>query len=105
MRYAMVPPRQVKMPTLRRSGVKAGFSGAGCQAAAVRGKRAPAAAAVTEVTRNSRRVTGIRNLRRYSTLQTRMFSSRLPDRLGPNAFSRALEDLRRAGTPLLDLTE
>jgi len=34
-----------------------------------------------------------------------MFSSRLPDHLGPNAFSRTLTSLRGSQTPLLDLTE
>ena len=34
-----------------------------------------------------------------------MFSSRLPDRLTPNAVSRAIDAARRAGAALLDLTE
>lgn len=34
-----------------------------------------------------------------------MFSSRLPDRLAPNALTRALDTLRRSGATLLDLTE
>ena len=34
-----------------------------------------------------------------------MFSSRLPAMLAQNAFSRAVEALRRSGAPLLDLTE
>lgn len=34
-----------------------------------------------------------------------MFSSRLPDTLAPNAISRAVDALRAAGVPLLDLTE
>jgi alanine-synthesizing transaminase len=34
-----------------------------------------------------------------------MFSSRLPERLSPNAWTRALAALRRSGATLLDLTE
>src|SRR6185436_19396997 len=34
-----------------------------------------------------------------------MFSSRLPSSLAPNDITRAIEQLRAAGTPLLDLTE
>jgi len=34
-----------------------------------------------------------------------MFSTRLEWGLGPNRITRALEELRRAGTPILDLTE
>lgn len=34
-----------------------------------------------------------------------MFSSRLPASLAPNAISRAVDELRAAGVPLLDLTE
>jgi hypothetical protein len=34
-----------------------------------------------------------------------MFSSRLPDRLAPNALARALARRRASGTPMLDLTE
>ena len=34
-----------------------------------------------------------------------MFSSRLPPELAPNALSRAVERARRAGTPILNLTE
>jgi hypothetical protein len=34
-----------------------------------------------------------------------MFSSRLPARLAPNAFSEAIDARKRAGVPLMDLTE
>src|SRR5256885_181588 len=34
-----------------------------------------------------------------------MFSSRLPTRMAPNAFSLAVRSLRSAGVSLLDLTE
>jgi alanine-synthesizing transaminase len=34
-----------------------------------------------------------------------MFSARLPDTLVPNAISRAVDELRASGVPLLDLTE
>jgi alanine-synthesizing transaminase len=34
-----------------------------------------------------------------------MFSSRLPDRLTPNALAQAVDAARRAGAPLLDLTD
>ena len=59
-RYAIVPPRAVKIPTLRRTGVNTGFNGGGVccgVCASSLPPKAPAPIARADVVRKSLRVT------------------------------------------------
>src|SRR5687767_3580652 len=58
IRYPIVPPRAVKMPTLRRIGANTGVLGgaAGAWAKTNEGPKAPAASAADDVHMNSRRL-------------------------------------------------